>query len=368
MSSLSIYDELDEAVEAMLRQPDLVPQEVNPELSDLLEVAVDLFTVPRADFRLRLKADLQHQAAVPYGVKVKTFPAIRGPRVVPVPKAAGFETDILPTLFGEGYGNYPIHRTNFLISALLHVAAMAAIVISSAWIMEHRQEFQHRIVSLVGEPGAYALPVAKQKAGGGGGGGDQDKLSASRGKVPRSAREQITPPAVVIRNDNPKFKAEATVVAPPTLTLPQDRMYGDPLAAILNPPSNGIGSGGGIGSGVGGGIGSGTGPGVGPGHGGGFGGGLYRVGGGVSAPRAIYDPDPEYSEEARKAKHQGTVLLWIVVGADGRPRDIRVQRALGLGLDEKAVEAVRKWRFAPAMRDGHPVAVEVNIEVNFRLY
>jgi TonB family protein len=143
---------------------------------------------------------------------------------------------------------------------------------------------------------------------------------------------------------------------------------GDPLAAILNPPSNGIGSGGGIGSGVGGGIGSGTGPGVGPGHGGGIGGGIYRVGGGVSAPRAIYDPDPEYSEEARKAKHQGTVILWIVVGADGRPRDIRVQRALGLGLDEKAVEAVRTWRFAPAMKDGHPVAVEVNIEVNFRLY
>jgi protein TonB len=366
MSSLSIYDELDEAVEAMLRQPDLVPQKVNPELSDLLEVAVDLFTVPSADFRLRLKADLQHQAAAPRGAKVKTFPVVRGPRVVPVRKAAGFETDILPTLFGEGYGNYPIHRTNFVVSGLLHVAAMAAIVISSAWIMEHRQEFQQAVVSLVGEPGAYALPIAKQKAGGGGGGGDQDKLSASRGNLPRSAREQITPPAVVIRNDNPRLKVEATVVAPPTLA--QLGISGNPLAADALQPSNGIGSGGGIGSGAGGGIGSGTGPGVGPGNGGGFGGGTYRVGGGVSAPRAIYDPDPEYSEEARKAKHQGTVLLWIVVGPDGRPRDIRVQRALGMGLDEKAVAAVRTWRFAPAMKDGHPVAVEVNIEVNFRLY
>jgi TonB family protein len=366
MSSLSIYDELDEAVEAMLRQPDLVPQEVNPELSDLLEVAVELFTLPRADFRLRLKADLQHQATAPRGAKVKTFPVVRGPRVVPVRKAAGFETDILPTLFGEGYGNYPIHRTNFVVSGLLHVAAMAVIVISSAWIMEHRQKFQQAVVPLVGEPGAYALPIAKQKAGGGGGGGDQDKLSASRGNVPRSAREQITPPAVVIRNDNPKLKAEATIVAPPSLA--QLGISGNPLAFDALQPSNGTGSGGGIGSGAGGGIGSGIGPGVGPGHGGGFGGGLYHVGGGVSAPRAIYDPDPEYSEEARKAKHQGTVILWIVVGPDGRPRDIRVQRALGLGLDEKAVEAVRKWRFAPAMRDGHPVAVEVNIEVNFRLY
>ena len=291
---------------------------------------------------------------------------VRGPRVVPVRKAAGFETDILPTLFGEGYGNYPIHRTNFVVSGLLHVAAMAVIVISSAWIMEHRQKFQQAVVPLVGEPGAYALPIAKQKAGGGGGGGDQDKLSASRGNVPRSAREQITPPAVVIRNDNPKLKAEATIVAPPSLA--QLGISGNPLAFDALQPSNGTGSGGGIGSGAGGGIGSGIGPGVGPGHGGGFGGGLYHVGGGVSAPRAIYDPDPEYSEEARKAKHQGTVILWIVVGPDGRPRDIRVQRALGLGLDEKAVEAVRKWRFAPAMRDGHPVAVEVNIEVNFRLY
>ncbi len=233
-------------------------------------------------------------------------------------------------------------------------------------MVRHHEKFQPQVVSLLTEPSAYPLPLADQKAGGGGGGGDHDKLSASRGSVPRSAREQITPPAAVIRNENPKLTAEATVVAPPTLA--QIGATGDPLAAILNPPSNGTGSGGGLGSGVGGGIGSGTGPGVGPGQGGGIGGGIYRVGGGVSAPRAIYDPDPEYSEEARKAKYQGTVLLWIVVGADGRPREVRVQRSLGMGLDEKAVEAVRQWRFAPAMRDGHPVAVQVNIEVNFRLY
>jgi TonB family protein len=92
------------------------------------------------------------------------------------------------------------------------------------------------------------------------------------------------------------------------------------------------------------------------------------VGGGVSAPRPIYDPDPEYSEQARQAKYQGAVLLWVVVGPDGRPRDIRVQRSLGMGLDEKAIEAVKQWRFEPARKDGQPVAVQVNIEVNFRLY
>jgi TonB family protein len=107
---------------------------------------------------------------------------------------------------------------------------------------------------------------------------------------------------------------------------------------------------------------------VGPGWGGGIGGGPYRVGGGVSAPRAIFSPDPEYSEEARKAKYQGTVVLYVVVGADGRPHDLRVTRSLGLGLDEKAIEAVRTWRFDPAKKDGQAVAVQVNIEVNFRLY
>jgi len=95
---------------------------------------------------------------------------------------------------------------------------------------------------------------------------------------------------------------------------------------------------------------------------------VFRVGGGVSAPRAIYAPDPQYSDEARKAKYQGTVVLWVVVGPEGRPRDIRVSRSLGMGLVEKAIEAVRQWKFEPALKDGHPVAVQVNIEVDFRLY
>jgi protein TonB len=135
--------------------------------------------------------------------------------------------------------------------------------------------------------------------------------------------------------------------------LPQTGALGDPLSSVLVPPSNGTGSGGGIGSGSGGGIGSGRGPGVGPGWGGGIGGGAYRVGGGVTAPRVIYSPDPEFSEEARKGKYQGTVLLWVVVGPDGRTHDIRVQRSLGMGLDEKAIEAIRHWRFEPGPKGWH---------------
>jgi len=91
------------------------------------------------------------------------------------------------------------------------------------------------------------------------------------------------------------------------------------------------------------------------------------VGGGVSPPKAIFSPDPEYTKEARKAKHQGLCVLSLIVGADGRPRDIRVARSLGMGLDEKAVEAVQRWRFEPAKKDGKPVAVVINIEVTFRL-
>ena len=224
------------------------------------------------------------------------------------------------------------------------------------------------MVSLITDVSPYVLPPAADQAGGGGGGGDRDHLPASQGSLLRFARQQITPPAIVIRNDHAKLTAEATVIGPPNLVLPQTGAMGDPLANLLGPPSNGTGTGGGIGSGSGGGIGSGYGPGVGPGFGGGIGGGVYRVGGGVSAPRGIYTPDPEYSDAARKAKYQGTVVLWVVVDPQGRPQQVKVVRSLGMGLDEKAMEAVRRWKFEPARKDGRPVAVQVNVEVNFRLY
>jgi TonB family protein len=99
-----------------------------------------------------------------------------------------------------------------------------------------------------------------------------------------------------------------------------------------------------------------------------MGGGVFKVGGGVSAPRAIYDPDPDYSEEARKAHYQGSVILYVIVDALGHPREVRVQRSLGMGLDEKAIAAVKTWRFQPAQKDGHPVPVEMTVEVNFHLY
>ena len=117
----------------------------------------------------------------------------------------------------------------------------------------------------------------------------------------------------------------------------------------------------------GGGVGPGSGPGFGPGSGGGMGGGVYKIGGGVSSPQLLFKVEPEYSEEARKAKFQGTVLLFVIVDEKGNPRDIKIIRPLGLGLDQKAVEAVEKWKFSPGKKDGKPVAVQAQIEVNFRL-
>jgi len=251
----------------------------------------------------------------------------------------------------------------------LHVVALALAAASGWWVVENRQVVRSTVAQLIPSDNEYVMPIVPGKTGGGGGGGgDRDKREASRGAPPRFAAQQLTPPLAVVRNDHPVLPAEPTVIGPPEIVMPQSDRYGDSLANVLNPPSNGTGSGGGIGSGEGGGIGSGKGPGVGEGYGGGIGGGVYRVGGGVSAPRAIYDPDPEYSEQARKAKFQGTVLLSAVIGADGKPRDLRVLRSLGMGLDQKALDAVGKWRFAPAMRNSQPVAVLVSIEVVFRLY
>jgi protein TonB len=291
-------------------------------------------------------------------------PAIQKAVRRPVPST---EQSGLTTLFGTGTSTYGVNRNSFILSYLINTLVMVGFIYSSYWVATHKDQIKIQISNTIVEISPYVLKPSKTESGGGGGGGDRDKLQATKGALPKQAREQFTPPAVVIRNNDPKLTVDPTVVAPPIVTANMNNM-GDPLSGVLGPPSNGTGAGGGIGSGLGGGVGSGRGPGVGPGWGGGVGGGPYRVGGGVSAPRILFSPDPDYSEEARKAKYQGTVVLWVVVGPDGRTRDIRVQRSLGLGLDEKAMEAVRTWKFEPARKDGQPVAVQINVEVNFRLY
>jgi periplasmic protein TonB len=215
------------------------------------------------------------------------------------------------------------------------------------------------------------LPAGNNKAGGGGGGGDRTPTPATRGRAPRFSWTQFAAPMAVIKNPKPKLPMDPTLLGPPDLRVSSPALtnMGDPLAAAVN-LSNGPGGGGGLGSGVGGGIGSGTGAGLGPGEGGGTGGGVFRAGvDGVGMPSCFYAPDPQYSDEARKAKYQGIVVLQGVITLDGRVTDIRVLKTPGLGLDEKAVEAVRTWRCKPAIGpNGKPVPTQVPIEVTFRLF
>jgi len=269
------------------------------------------------------------------------------------------------------WGFYNYHRKGALGSTGAHVL-LVVFIVAGTLIGRHvvKAAPQERPTVTLVDPGPLPdLKPSKTQVGGGGGGGDRDVLQASRGKLPKFSMQQITPPAAVIRVQNPKLAVEPTIVIPPQVQLASNNMpnLGDPTShAIL--PSNGTGSGSGIGSGSGGGVGSGKGPGFGPGEGGGTGGGIFRVGGGVAPPRVIYNPEPEFSEEARKAKYQGTCTLGLIVGTDGRPSNIRVLSSLGMGLDEKAIEAVKNWKFEPAMKDGHPVRVEIAVEVDFHLY
>lgn len=260
-----------------------------------------------------------------------------------------------------------------LLSTLIHATVVLIVVLPFVRQAAQAETQPQPSIQLVSEdiaPYKVTLPQSKKKAGGGGGGGERNPLPASKGRLPRfSLQAQLAPPAAVIRNPNPRLAVEPTVVVPPDIQIqsPNIAAYGDPTSASQI-PSSGPGYGGGIGTGYGGGVGPGSGGGVGPGHGGGFGGGAFRVGGSVSAPICIYCPEPEYPEEARKARWMGTVIVWAEVDEHGNVRDARVQKSMGMGLDEEAYRAVMNYKFRPAERGGRPVPVVFAIEVNFRLY
>jgi protein TonB len=203
------------------------------------------------------------------------------------------------------------------------------------------------------------LPPAAEKIGGGG--GAHDMAPVTKGALPKLAQTQIVPPKAP-PTIPPKLAVDPTVVVQPDLKIATNNM---PNLGMPNAPSAAIGS---LGNGSGGGIGSGNGNGIGPGSGGNMGGGVYKIGGGVRAPVLTYQPDAEFSEEARKAKFSGNVMVDLIVDEQGNPSHIKVARGVGMGLDEKAVEAVRQYKFKPATKDGKPVKVEVTIDVNFQIF
>jgi periplasmic protein TonB len=198
----------------------------------------------------------------------------------------------------------------------------------------------------------------------GGGGGDLEKLPASHGNPPKASLEdQIVAPTVILPKEMPKLLRDETVMVAPEVQLPQGGQIGDPTSpfSVL---SNGPGGPGGIGPGCCNGIGPSVGPAFGPGPP-----GIFPAGRkGVTVPEVIYNPEPRFSDEARKAKVQGVVVLLVIVGKDGRTYGVRVGQSLGMGLDEKAIEAVGRWRFRPATLNGQPVATQIAVEMDFHLY
>ncbi len=215
----------------------------------------------------------------------------------------------------------------------------------------------------------YTPPIvlpAEKLMGGGGGGGVHDVVEASKGRVPVVAEVQFAPPQIS-RIDQPALAIEPTeqVKIPDNSNLPN---IGDSQSPQIRLVSQGSGGGSGFGQGLGGGIGMGHGSGVGSGSGGGYGGGLMSVGGGVAAPHLIHSVEPEFTQAAREANFQGSVLIQLIVDSQGNPQDIRVTRHLGMGLDEKALDAVRQYKFKPAMYQGHPVSVQIVVEVDFHLH
>ena len=276
-----------------------------------------------------------------------------------------------PVEVDEIFKEYKFRSSSLAFSMMAHVVAVLAILFVPMWLMKQiggENHATHTVELLDPSQLTLNLPPKPEKSGGGGGGGRREVIPASKGKLPRPSDKQLTPPTPKIVNLDPVLAVEPTVIVPQLNSFPDINIanYGDPLG-IPGPPSSGPGTGGGIGTGTGGGVGPGKGGGVGPGEGGGIGGGVFRVGGGVSAPSIVYRVEPTYSEEARKAKYQGVVVLSAIVRKDGTIEILKVVRGLGLGLDENAIQALKQWKFRPGMKNGVPVDVALNIEVNFSL-
>lgn len=216
------------------------------------------------------------------------------------------------------------------------------------------------------DPPPPVMPVAQVMGGGGGGGAHRVIAPVKAPPPPKVQTVHMLPPQIAMV-ENPKMPAapSSQVNMQVSTNAPILGMQDSPQIALA---SQGSGAHSGFGSGMGGGIGMGHGGGNGLGGGGGFGGGVMTVGGGVSAPVVIHAVEPEFTEDARKENFQGTVGIQLIVDAQGNPQDVRVVHHLGMGLDQKAVDAVREYKFRPAMYQGHPVAVQLVIDVDFRLH
>ncbi|HKD45702.1 MAG TPA: energy transducer TonB [Candidatus Angelobacter sp.] len=357
MNSLNIFDALDHAIGRLLANPDATTADLRSGIAELVDIVPDLRQLPSMEFKTRLMVELLWQAS---GRAISTVPppirAARDPQSDP---------DLLPTFASKTIPLYPIQRSSVAASVALHAAMLLLIGLGFVMVKSTARMDDQQVAGATRIDG-LVLPAGSGPKRGGGGAGSADNTGASKGAAPRFTKQQFSSPTVELEDHARKLPVEATLIGPPELRLPQTQT-GDPLSNLVT-LSNGAGV-----SGIGGGRGKygdgpGSGGGNGPGSGGGCCGDFYLAGKGVTAPRAIYSPEPEFSDEARRVKFQGVVVLLAIIGPDGRPRNLHVARSLGMGLDEKAIEAVRTWRFEPGMKDGHPVAIQIAVEVDFHLF
>jgi periplasmic protein TonB len=278
-------------------------------------------------------------------------------------------------------GTRPIVAQRLVWSGTAHAGIVAAaLVIASSNLAPRAAAL--KIDEHPNEPMRLVFLNTPGPGGGGGGGGLQQRPKPP--KAMREGKHTLSSPLPVRREPKPieptpappepkpepPLKAEQlpVVVAPivPAPSDPRDRIGVLEQTTAQN-DSHGPGKGGGAGTGTGTGLGEGDGSGVGPGSGGGTGGGPYRPGSGIVAPRLLREVRADYTEDARQRGVHGDVVLEIVVRRDGSVGDVKILQGLPSGLNERAVQAVRQWRFSPATRQGAPVDVIVEVSVEFKL-
>jgi periplasmic protein TonB len=363
-------------------------------------MTIDTAAAPEVfDAREIARATGVSASAIERLIRVGTIPAVDGRFVrfryaVAAVRRLRAESNSAPGGRPEAFELLPASappRTGLAASGAAHLAALAVLLVVTGGPAR----------KAVTQPTPFEPPrlvfVATPGPGGGGGGGGlrqpapppQARLEGRatlRSPVPpprrvadarrEPPRRPLTPPVrprPVERPVEPPVRAAAPTPMPqvvaPVATIATDEI--DQPGMLVNSaseaPSHGPGAGGGVGTGSGTGIGEGDGAGIGPGSGGGTGGGPYRPGSGIAPPSLLREVKPDYTQEARRRGVEGDVVVEVIVRADGSVGQVRLLQGLGAGLDQRAIDAVRQWRFSPARRHGTPVDVVVEIAVEFKL-
>lgn len=321
------------------------------------------------------------------GLYLCTKPVVFGKGVPEESLLSGIASNLRETLFPQKQP--PLHLTSHpvavadplavrrdptssTISFIMHVMVITAILWFTLNMRNHVVVQKAQVITPITFIRPYIPPAipAPKAMGGGGGGGAHQVVEPTKGHLPPMVKTPTVAPQI-LKIDNPKMPAPAAIQMPQAVKLPDNAAMpnvGAPNSPQVALASQGSGSNSGFGQGMGGGIGAGHGGGLGAGIGGGYGGGVMSVGGGVSAPQLIHSVQPEFTDEARQAKYTGVVEIQLIVDSYGNPQNIQVVKHLGMGLDQKAVEAVQQYKFHPAMYQGHPVPVRLVVDVDFHLY